>query len=89
VADTRSKKLNAEELESKIRALFVEAEVIVRDQNGDGYHFEVVVISDEFNGLSRVRQHQKVLTALSDDFKDALHALSLKTYTKESWKHDS
>ena len=55
--------------------------------NGDGRHFEAVVVSDAFAGKPTIAQHRMVYAALGDSFQtDALHALSLKTYTPEQWK---
>lgn len=55
------------------------SEVHVQDVTGDGYHFEVVVISDDFKGLNTLKQHQKVYDLVGEQFKDKLHAMTLKT----------
>ncbi len=52
---------------------------------GDGTHFEAVIISSEFQGKGLVEQHQMVYKALGEFMKN-IHALSLKTYTPEQWK---
>ena len=52
---------------------------------GDGAHFEAVVVSPAFAGLSRVRQHQLVYAALGDRMREEIHALSMKTYSPEEW----
>jgi acid stress-induced BolA-like protein IbaG/YrbA len=52
---------------------------------GDGTHFEAVIISSEFEGKGLREQHQMVYKALGEFMKD-IHALSLKTYTPEQWK---
>jgi acid stress-induced BolA-like protein IbaG/YrbA len=53
--------------------------------SGDGAHFEAVVVSPAFAGLSRVRQHQLVYGALGDRMRAEIHALSMKTYSPEEW----
>lgn len=54
---------------------------------GDGRHFEAVVVSSAFAGKSILEQHRMVYATLGDSFRsDALHALSLKTYTPEQWR---
>ncbi len=54
---------------------------------GDGQHFEAVVVSAEFAGLSRVARQQKVNAILKARFDSGeLHALSMKTLTPEEWK---
>ena len=45
-------------------------------------HLQVTVISAEFNGLSLVKQHQLVYSALKEELaSEAIHALALKTVT--------
>jgi acid stress-induced BolA-like protein IbaG/YrbA len=53
--------------------------------HGDGAHFEAVIVSPAFTGLSRVRQHQLVYTALGERMRVEIHALSMKTYSPEEW----
>jgi acid stress-induced BolA-like protein IbaG/YrbA len=51
------------------------------DVEGDGRHFFATIVSAEFEGLSRVRRHQRVYTALGDRMREQIHALSMKTLT--------
>ena len=45
-------------------------------------HLQVTVTSSEFNGLSLVKQHQLVYSALKEELaSEAIHALALKTET--------
>jgi stress-induced morphogen len=45
-------------------------------------HLQVTVISSKFNGLSLVKQHQLVYSALKEELaSEAIHALALKTET--------
>jgi acid stress-induced BolA-like protein IbaG/YrbA len=48
---------------------------------GDGRHFFATIVSAEFEGLSRVRRHQKVYAALGNRMREQIHALSMKTLT--------
>ena len=55
--------------------------------SGDGQHFEAVIVSAEFAGLSRVARQQKVNAILKARFDTGeLHALSMKTLTPEEWR---
>lgn len=54
--------------------------------DGDGRHFEAVVVSDEFAGKSRVQRHQRVYQTLGDRMREEVHALSIKTYTPQEWE---
>ena len=48
---------------------------------GDGRHFFATIVSVSFEGLSRVRRHQAVYSALGDRMHEQIHALSMKTLT--------
>lgn len=54
--------------------------------DGDGRHFEAVVVSAEFFGKSRVQRHQLVFQTLGDRMRDEIHALSIKTFTPQEWE---
>ncbi len=54
--------------------------------DGDGHHFEAVIVSAEFAGKNRVQRQQHVNKILKDKFDSGeLHALSFKTLTPEEW----
>jgi acid stress-induced BolA-like protein IbaG/YrbA len=55
--------------------------------SGDGRHFSAVVVSSAFDGKNMIAQHRLVYAALGSRFDtDAVHALSLKTYTPDQWQ---
>jgi len=57
------------------------SEVLVENFKGND-HLQVTVISSQFNGLSLVKQHQLVYSALKEELaSEAIHALALKTET--------
>ena len=57
---------------------------------GDGRHFQAVVVAEAFAGLTRIRQHRLVYDALGRSFDtEALHALSIRTLTPEQWREAS
>ena len=43
---------------------------------GDGRHFFATIVSTEFEGLARVRRHQRVYTALGDRMREQIHKKS-------------
>jgi acid stress-induced BolA-like protein IbaG/YrbA len=51
----------------------------------DGQHFEAVIVSEHFKGLSRVAQHQAVYKVLGERMRAEIHALSMQTFTPEAW----
>ncbi len=69
-------------IEDSIRAGMNVSQVFVE---GDGAHFQALVVSPEFEGLSRVRRHQLVYAALGDRMREEIHALSMHTLTPEEW----
>jgi stress-induced morphogen len=72
-----------EELKERIEAALPGARAHVEDLTGGGDHFRAEVVSDRFDGLSRIEQHQLVYAVFGDEIGGPIHALSLKTSTPE------
>ena len=54
--------------------------------DGDGQHFEAIVVSAEFAGKNRVQRQQHVYKTLKEKLASGeLHAISFKTLTPEEW----
>lgn len=52
--------------------------------DGDGRHFEAMIVSTQFAGLSRVQRQQRVNAVLRPHFEtETLHALSMRCLTPE------
>jgi acid stress-induced BolA-like protein IbaG/YrbA len=49
--------------------------------DGDGRHFQALVVSAAFAGKSRVQRHQLVYAALGARMREEVHALSMRTLT--------
>jgi stress-induced morphogen len=71
----------ASELEERIATALPGAEVNVEDLTGGGDHFRAEIVSDKFEGLSRIEQHKLVYDVFGDEVGGAIHALSIKTST--------
>ena len=69
----------ANDIEALIKAALPDATVTIDDLAGDGDHYAATVVSEQFRGLSRVRQHQIVYAALRGRMGGELHALALQT----------
>ncbi len=54
------------------------------DVEGDGRHFEAVIVSKAFEGKGLLQQHKLVYQVLGDRM-EKIHALSMKTLTPEQW----
>lgn len=72
------------EIESLIKEAMPDAQVKIEDLRGDGDHYAAYVVSKDFQGKSRVQQHQMVYQALRGRMGNELHALALQTATPAS-----
>jgi stress-induced morphogen len=70
---------SAQELQQRIEAALPGAEVAVEDLTGGGDHFRAEVVSDRFEGLSRIQQHRLIYDVFDADIGGPIHALSIKT----------
>ncbi len=82
----------AENIRSKLTAAFAPLELTVTDESarhaghaghraGGESHFDVRVVSAQFEGLTRVERQRRIYAALDDEFRGGLHALALKALT--------
>jgi stress-induced morphogen len=72
---------STEQLKTRIEAALPGAEVNVEDLTGGGDHFRAEVVSDRFEGLSRIEQHKLVYDVFGAEVGGPIHALSIKTTT--------
>jgi acid stress-induced BolA-like protein IbaG/YrbA len=54
---------------------------------GDGQHFNAIIVSAAFSGKRSIQRHQLVYAALGDRMREEIHALSMKTFTPEEFQH--
>ncbi|MBA3537298.1 MAG: BolA/IbaG family iron-sulfur metabolism protein [Tatlockia sp.] len=75
--------ISNEELERKLSE---SDEVEFVEVSGDGYHYQLTIVSNAFQGKSKVARQQWVYAKLKDYITSgSLHALSMKTLTKDEW----
>lgn len=75
--------MTAEQLQALIAAGLVCEHLSV---DGDGRHWQAVVVSPQFEGLRAIARHQRVYATLGSKMHtDEVHALSMKTYTPTEW----
>jgi len=74
--------MTREDLEGFLNDAFPDAEIELVDLAGDNDHWKAVIISPQFEGKSRIAQHQMVYAALKGHMGGALHALALETKAK-------
>ncbi len=67
-------------IEAGVKCDFIEV------KGDDGVHFEAIIVSPDFEGLSMLKQHKLVYATLGDRLKtEEIHALALKTYKPSEW----
>lgn len=49
-------------------------------------HFKVVLVTDDFKGMNKVKQHQAVYKVLAEELAGGVHALALHTYSVDAWQ---
>ena len=74
---------SATELRDRIEGALPGARAEIQDLTGGGDHFRAEVVSDRFEGLSRIEQHKLVYDIFGTEIGGPIHALSLKTSTPE------
>ena len=61
--------------------------VIHVDVSGDGYHYQLTLVSNEFEGMKRLARQQWVYAQLQEYITSGqLHALTMKTWTEAEWE---
>ncbi|MBC75351.1 MAG: BolA family transcriptional regulator [Halobacteriovoraceae bacterium] len=74
-----------QEVEQLIKKNIEDAHVEVSDLTGTMDHLNIFVASDIFKGKMLIDQHQIIMDILKEDLKDKIHAVKIKTMTKEKY----
>lgn len=53
---------------------------------GDGQHFQAMIVCAAFAGKRLIQRHQMVYAVLGDRMREEIHALSMKTLTPEEYQ---
>ncbi len=85
----------AQKIEEKLRDGLAAEHVEVEDDSarhaghagaeGGAGHFNVVVVSDRFEGKNRVARHRAVYSVLDGMMPAEIHALSARAFTPSEW----
>lgn len=73
--------MSPEEITEKIVAIIPDAAVKLIDLTGTKDHWEAHIVSAAFEGKSHIERHRLVFSALEEELKGPIHALSLKLST--------
>jgi acid stress-induced BolA-like protein IbaG/YrbA len=75
--------MTSEELKSIISADLACEHIEV---DGDGRHWQALIVSAEFEGKRKIQRHQRVYATLGARMRtDEVHALSMNTLTPAEW----
>lgn len=75
------------EIEDLLKSELSLAEVRV---TSEGSHFQIIAVSDAFEGMSRVKKQQAIYAPLSAQIADgSMHAISIKTFSEKEWQRES
>ena len=72
---------SADQIKAKIEENFPNAQVQVNDMTGTSDHFQVMVVSEKFEGKSPIERHRMVYDLFGKDVGGAIHAMSITTKT--------
>lgn len=76
--------MTANQMESRLKTAFPDADVAVIDLTGTEDHWEVRIASKEFKGLSRIDNQRKIMDVFAPELKTGeVHALTIRTLVKE------
>ena len=72
-----------EEIKSILEPHFENSHIEV---SGDGSHFDLLIVSDAFEGLMPVKKQQLVYSVINDKIADgSMHAVNMKLFTQAQW----
>jgi len=52
-------------------------------------HFKVVLVSEQFEAMTKVKRHQTIYTLLANELAGPVHALALHLYNPQEWQRVS
>ncbi len=84
-----------ETIEARLRESLAPTELAIEDEShlhaghpgardGRG-HFRVSIVSERFEGVSRVKRHRLVYDALGEEMRRDIHALAIEAFTPGEW----
>ncbi len=75
--------ISADELSTRLKAAFPDAEVALEDLTGGQDHWKAVIVTRAFEGLNPIARHRRVYAALAEEMKGPIHALTLTALTPD------
>ena len=78
--------MTLDEIKNVIELAVSDSTAYILDPMQDGQHLQALVISDNFIGQPLIKQHKAVMSALKEALASDVHAMGVKTFTKEKWE---
>ncbi len=76
--------MDPSELKSIVEAALPDCRV---NADGDGRHFDLVVVGEQFEGKRTIQRQQMVFAALNEHIASgSVHAVNMKVYTPDEWQ---
>lgn len=79
-------------IKAKLLAEFAPSHLAVHNESpkhnvpvGSESHFQVVLVSNQFDGQRLLQRHRAVNQLLAEELAGPVHALALHTYTETEW----
>ena len=75
--------MDFEKIKGLITSTIEDADVQITDLTGTRDHLGLVVTSNQFKGKMLIEQHRMVMDILKESLKEEIHAVKIKTITKD------
>ncbi len=75
--------MKAEDIAAKIKLALPDAVVELKDLTGTADHWQATIVSAAFTGKTLVQRHRLVMSALAEEMKGPIHALTLDVKTPD------
>ena len=75
--------MKPEAIAAKLRAALPDARIQLTDLTGTEDHWQAEIVSAAFAGLSLMQRHRLVMSALAEEMKGPIHALTLDVKTPD------
>ena len=81
--------MQEKEVQALLEKDFPDSDIAIVDTRGSGDHFEIMVVSDNFEGVAILERHRMIHSALGENLGASIHAVEIKAYTKKQWENVS
>jgi BolA protein len=90
--------MTKDDIEAHLNQIFLPSFITIEDDSAKHHghqgtkhtqntHFNVIIVSQHFEGLSLIERHRAINNALKDACEGTLHALKITAKTPKEWTH--